>query len=66
MLNLSFEGLLQKIGVKDTSIKAGEHKDMGPPLKAITEEERKIFQGVLNNTYERFLTVIAENRKEIT
>ena len=66
MLNLSFEGLLQKIGVKDTSIKAGEHKDMGSPLKAMTEEERKIFQGVLDNMYERFLTVIAENRKEIT
>ena len=44
MLNLSVEGLLQKIGVKDTSIKTGEHKDMGSPLKTMTEEERKIFQ----------------------
>ena len=66
MLNLSVEGLLQKIGVKDTSIKTGEHKDMGSPLKTMTEEERKIFQGVLDNMYERFLTVIAENRKDIT
>ncbi|MBI5795140.1 MAG: S49 family peptidase, partial [Planctomycetes bacterium] len=40
MLNLSVEGLLQKIGVKDTSIKTGEHKDMGSPLKTMTEEER--------------------------
>src|SRR3972149_5072856 len=32
MLNLSVEGLLQKIGVKDTSIKTGEHKDMGSPV----------------------------------
>ena len=47
MLNLSVEGLLQKIGVKDTSIKTGEHKDMGSPLKTMTEEERKIFQGYL-------------------
>ena len=66
MLNLSVEGLLQKIGVKDTSIKTGEHKDMGSPLKTMTEEERKIFQGVLDNMYERFLSVIAENRKELT
>lgn len=66
MLNLSVEGLLQKIGVKDTSIKTGEHKDMGSPLKAMTEEERKIFQGVMDTLYERFLTVIAENRKELT
>lgn len=66
MLNLSVEGLLQKIGVKDTTIKTGEHKDMGSPLKTMTEEERKIFQGILDNMYERFLTVIAENRKELT
>lgn len=66
MLNLSVEGLMQKIGVKDTSIKTGEHKDMGSPLKTMTDEERKIFQGVLDNMYERFLSVIAENRKELT
>lgn len=66
MLNLSVEGLLQKIGVKDTSIKTGEYKDMGSPLKTMTEEERKIFQGILDNMYERFLAVIAENRKGLT
>ncbi|MDE2217617.1 MAG: signal peptide peptidase SppA, partial [Planctomycetota bacterium] len=66
MLNLSFEGLLQKIGVKDTSIKTGEYKDMGSPLKTMTDEERKIFQSVMNNLYERFLSVIAKNRKELT
>lgn len=66
MLNLSVEGLLQKIGVKDTSIKTGEHKDMGSPLKTMTVEERKIFQGIMDTLYERFLTIIAENRKGIT
>ncbi|MEP9411834.1 MAG: signal peptide peptidase SppA [Candidatus Brocadia sp.] len=66
MLNLSVEGLLQKIGVKDTSVKTGEYKDMGSPLKAMTDEERKIFQGIMDTMYERFLTVIAENRKKLT
>ena len=66
MLNISIEGLLQKVGIKDTSIKSGELKDMGSPLKTMSEEERKIFQGVLDNMYERFLGVIAENRKELT
>ncbi|HQU32012.1 MAG TPA: signal peptide peptidase SppA [Candidatus Brocadia sapporoensis] len=66
MLNLSMEGLLQKIGVKDTSIKTGEYKDMGSPLKTMTDDERKIFQGVMDTLYERFLMVIAENRKGLT
>jgi len=62
MLNLSVEGLMQKVGVKDTSIKTGEHKDMGSPLKTMTEEEQKIFHGVLDDMYEKFLAVIAKNR----
>jgi len=62
MLNLSIEGLLQKIGIADTSIKTGEHKDMGSPLKMMTEEERKIFLDILNAMYERFLCAIEENR----
>jgi len=66
MLNLSVEGLLQKIGVKDTSIKTGEHKDMGSPLKTMTDEERKIFQGVLDDMYEKFLSVITEGRKGLS
>ena len=32
----------------------------------MTEEERKIFQSILDNMYERFLSVIAENRKDLT
>lgn len=62
MLNLSVEGLMQKIGVKDTSIKTGEHKDMGSPLKTMTEEEQKIFHGVLDDMYGKFLAVIVKNR----
>jgi protease-4 len=32
----------------------------------MTDEERKIFQGIMDTMYERFLTVIAENRKGLT
>ncbi len=66
MLNLSIEGLLQKIGVKDASMKTGEHKDMGSPLKTMPDEERKIFQDVLDSLHEKFLSAIAENRKELS
>ncbi|MDR4509842.1 MAG: signal peptide peptidase SppA [Candidatus Brocadiaceae bacterium] len=66
MLNLSMEGLLQKIGVTDTSIKTGKYKDMGSPLKMMTDEEQKIFQDVLDTMYKRFLEVIAEGRKELS
>ena len=62
MLHLSVGGLMQKIGVADTSIKTGEHKDMGSPFKTMTEEEQKIFLGVLDDMYQKFLAVIVKNR----
>ena len=62
MLHLSVEGLMKKIGVTDTSIKTGEHKDMGSPFKTMTEEEQNIFLGVLDDMYQKFLAVIAKNR----
>ncbi len=62
MLHLSVEGLMQKIGVADTSIKTGEHKDMGSPFKTMTEEEQKIFHGVLDDMYQEFLAVVVKNR----
>ncbi|MCF6157536.1 MAG: signal peptide peptidase SppA [wastewater metagenome] len=63
MLNVSVEGLLQKIGIKDTTITTAEHKDMGSPLKTISEEEREIFLSVLNAMHERFVTIISNNRR---
>ncbi len=66
MLNLSVEGLLQKIGVKDATIKRGEYKDMGSPLKTMTDDERKIFQDVLDSMYGQFLSAIAAGRKDLT
>lgn len=66
MINLSIEGLLQKVGIADASVKTGEHKDMGSPLKKMTEEDRRIFSEILNAMYERFLCVIEENREGIS
>jgi len=66
MLNLSVDGLLQKIGVADTSIKTGKYKDMGSPLKSMTNEERQIFLSILDNMYERFLSVIMRNRNTLS
>ena len=39
---------------------------MGSPFRAMTDEERAIFQSVINSFYERFLTVIKEGRKNLT
>jgi protease-4 len=66
MLNVNFQGLLQKIGVENATIKSGDKKDMGSPLKTMTEEERALFQGVINELYEGFLRVVVQGRMGLT
>jgi protease IV len=66
MININVEGLLEKIGVTEDAIKSGEKKDMGSPFRSMSEEERKIFQEVIDQMYERFISVVAEGRKNLT
>lgn len=63
MLSLNAEGLLQKIGVTTSAFKSGERKDMGSPFRAPTEEERKIFQSLIDGLYGQFLSRLVESRK---
>jgi protease-4 len=63
MLTLNADGLLQKIGVTTTAIKSGPLKDMGSPLRALTPEERAIFQSVIDDLYGQFVAKVANRRK---
>lgn len=60
---LNFADLLTKIGVKGVVIKSGEFKDIGNPTRPLTEQERKILQTLLDNTYKQFIKDVAKGRK---
>lgn len=62
MLTLNAEGLLQKVGVSPVTIKSGAKKDMGSPFRGLTDEERAIFQGVIDDLYGRFVSLIVKDR----
>lgn len=66
MLTVNAQGLLEKIGVEATAVTSGPRKDMGSPFRAMTAEERAIFQGVIDSFYERFLTVVKEGRPNLS
>ena len=63
MLTLNAEGLLQKVGVAPLTIKSGAKKDMGSPFRGLSDEERQIFQGVIDDLYGRFVSLIAKERR---
>lgn len=47
--------LLDKIGVKINTIKAGEFKDIGNPNREMSEKEKQYLQQLLDNTQEQFI-----------
>ncbi|TFG37729.1 MAG: signal peptide peptidase SppA [Syntrophobacterales bacterium] len=57
------EELLKKIGLKSTIIKSGKYKDVGSPVREMTKDEKKIIQALIDDIYEQFVEVVAENRK---
>ncbi len=65
MLRVNAEGLLQKIGVQAGAIKSGAKKDIGSPFRAMTEEERDIFQAMINGFQGRFLEVVTKGRSAL-
>src|SRR5216117_194676 len=66
MLTVNARGLLEKIGLEATAVASGPKKDMGSPFRTMTDEERAIFQGVIDSFYHRFLSVIREGRRNLT
>ena len=59
---VNLEGTAGKLGVEPVIIKSGRLKDIGSPFKDLTEEERQIFQEMIDGAYERFVDVVSQGR----
>lgn len=57
------EALMDKIGIKATVIKTGKFKDSGSPARKMTEEDRAMFQSVIDSTHNQFVRAVAAGRK---
>lgn len=60
---MNFKELTDKLGIKDFTIKSGELKDAGNPMKEINEKDRAYFQDIVDDSYEQFLDVVSKERK---
>lgn len=52
----------RKVGLEFQVIKSGTYKDMGSPVRRMTEEEQTLFQGVIDDAYGQFVDAIVEER----
>ncbi|MGH7206969.1 MAG: signal peptide peptidase SppA [Nitrospiraceae bacterium] len=56
------EGLLKKIGVESLVVKSGQYKDIGSPLRKMSEDDRRILQSVMDDVHRQFIQAVAEGR----
>ena len=56
-------GLLDKVGVDFATLATGKFKDAGSIYRPITDEERQRFLKSIDQSYQRFLRVVAQGRK---
>jgi len=56
------EGLLKKIGVEGVVIKSGRFKDVGSPLRKMSDEEHELLQSVMDDVHQQFIEAVAAGR----
>lgn len=57
------EELFGKLGVKVTTITSGSNKDFGSQTRPFTDEDRRLWQSVIDETYDNFAKIVADSRK---
>ena len=54
--------LMEKVGVNREVIKSGPFKDVLSPFRAMTDEERSLLQGVIDDAYDQFVEAVSTAR----
>lgn len=57
-----FSKLADQLGVKSDPLKTGEFKDALSPFHPLTENEKKVWANILEQSYQQFMAIIDENR----
>lgn len=62
MESVNYAKLAEKYGIDFNTIKTGPYKDIMSGSREMTEEERNMLQEMINDSYERFVDIVAEGR----
>jgi len=59
---MNFQGLGDKVGVQSVIFKSGKMKDLLNPFRPVSPEERTYVQGLIDETYSKFVGLVAKQR----
>jgi protease IV len=63
---ISFQGLMDMLGVRDETIASGKYKVAGSPKKDMTEEDKAIYKTIVDEMYADFMAKVKKNRPAMT
>ena len=63
MQTMNFQGLSEKIGITDVTIKSGANKDMLNPFKPVNTNQVALLQKLIDEMQTRFSGIVTESRK---
>jgi len=58
----NLEQIVKKIGISPVVIKSGEYKDMGSPVRGLKENEKQLFQSLVDELHAQFVSDAATAR----
>ncbi|MBU0674400.1 MAG: signal peptide peptidase SppA [Proteobacteria bacterium] len=58
----NLEKIFDKIGYESVVIKSGRMKDLGSSARKMTDEEKNILQGIIDNVYQQFVKDVSISR----
>jgi protease-4 len=59
----NLDALMKKVGVDYVVVKAGAYKDIGNIARAMSPEERRVLQALLDDVHGQFIDAVAKGRK---
>ncbi len=65
MITPEFTGTMQKLGVRANVFKSGPLKDAGSMFREMNDQDRGMFQGLIDGMYGRFFEIVATARPGI-
>ena len=63
MQTMNFQGLYEKLGITDVTIKSGANKDMLNPFQPVNTNQVALLQTLIDEMQTRFRGIVAESRK---
>lgn len=61
---MKMKGLYEKVGLDQQTVKSGQFKDTGSPIRNLTPEEKELLQETIDDVHHQFVDAIFDERKD--